>query len=205
MIRNTSDYSYDKKDILIIFRDRLFALTLREHTWFAILCFTAVIVVFFSHELAHLVMGRMLDYDMNFSLNHAAPARATYRTKGDFQLISLSGPVLTLLLMVLFSWITARTANYRWFPFVFSCFYLTVLSGIMNIFNTNDLGRVSRYIGVGVYLLPALAILIQFILMHQAVKKSGIGQKIILVAVFWCLLFSSVIILLDQNFRFGFI
>ncbi len=150
-------------------------------------------------------MGRLLDYDINFSLNHAAPARATYRSKSDFQLISLSGPVLTLLLMVLFSWITARTSNYRWFPFVFSCFYLTVLSGIMNIFNTNDLGRVSQFIGAGVYILPALAVLLQFILMYRAVRISGINQKIILVAVFWCLLFSSILILLDQNFRFGFI
>ncbi|MCA6073738.1 hypothetical protein [Fulvivirga sedimenti] len=173
----------------------------KEHIQYAVITFLAVIFIFLSHEFIHWLTGELLQYEMGMSLNSAFPVDSKYRTPGDYQLVSLSGPILTLLEMILFTYLMIKTRNYWFFPFVFLCFYMTLLSGIFNLFNPNDLGRVSRYIGIGLYTLPAIAVIIQFFIMDYAVKKAGIMQKLILITVFWGILFSSILILVNQNFK----
>ena len=157
--------------------------------------------VFLSHEGVHWLTGKILGYDMVMTLNTSFPANGKYLSAADYQWISISGPVFTALLMIIFTIIIVKTKNTALFPFIFLCFYITLLAGIMNIFNPNDLGRVSRYIGLGIYSLPIAAGIALFFVMDIAVKRGNVSQKIILISVFWGVLFSSVWILLDQNFN----
>ncbi len=173
----------------------------KEHIQYAVITFLAVLFIFLSHEFIHWITGEVLNYDMVMSLNSAFPADGNYRTPEDYQIVSLSGPILTLLVMILFTFLMVRTRNYWFFPFVFICFYMTLLSGVFNLFNPNDLGRVSRYIGIGLYTLPLIAVIIQFFIMDFGVKRAGITQKLILITVFWGILFSSILILVNQNFK----
>lgn len=174
----------------------------REHIQFAAYCLIAVLVTFLLHEFTHWLTGEELGYQMRMSLNRAWPESEKYNDSADYMWISLSGPLFTLAQMTIFSLVMVRILNdFRLFPFVFTPFYMTVLAAIMNIFQLNDLGRVSRYLGMGVAVLPLLFVFAEFMLLYWVVGKCRLSRKSVLVTTFWCMLFSSLLILADQTFK----
>lgn len=183
------------------FHKRILTLNTEEHIRYAIISFFSVLFIFLSHEFTHWLMGESLGYDMAMYINHTEPADGKYRSPEDYQLVALAGPLITIFLTLITTLYVRRTRDLRLFPLIFAGFYIILLSGIMNIFNPVDLGRVSRYLGVGLYTLPLIAAGIQFLLMDIAAKRSGITQKMVLVTVFWGVLFSSILILSDQILR----
>lgn len=180
------------------FHKRILILNTEEHIRYAIISFFSVLFIFLSHEFAHWLAGESLGYDMAMYINHTEPAEGKYRSPQDYQWVAMAGPLVTILLTLIATLYVRSTLDLRLFPLIFAGFYIILLSGIMNIFNPVDLGRVSRYLGVGLYTLPIIAAGLQFLLMDIAAKKSGITQKMVLVTVFWGVLFSSILILTDQ-------
>lgn len=161
----------------------------------------AVILTFLMHECTHWVMGELLGYEMIMTLNKAYPAKLSYDKDWHYTLISAVGPLITLLQALIIYLIIKRTSRRNLYPFLFSCFYLELLSGIMNYRNANDLGRISRSINLGLFTIPIIFITIHFLLIYKTSVREKYSSKFNSITFLWILLFSSIWILINQSFN----
>ncbi|HUR09812.1 MAG TPA: hypothetical protein VM012_00495 [Flavitalea sp.] len=159
----------------------------------------AVVLTFLIHEFTHWTVGELLGYEMIMTLNTAYPAKLSYDQNWHYTFISAAGPLITLVQAYTVYLIIKKTSHINWFPFLFSCFYVELLSGIMNYRNPNDLGRISRTFHLGLFTLPLIFIFLHFILVYKTSVRQKYTKKFVLVTIFWILLFSSLWILINQR------
>lgn len=168
---------------------------------YIVYCLLAVIITFLLHEFSHWITGELLGYKMGMSLNKAYPINGVFRYDWHYTLISATGPVITLLQSLIVFLFIKRTSDFYFYPFLFASFYLELLSGIMNFSNPNDLGRISRTLGWGLFTIPLLFILCHSFLLYKTSKREKYSGRFILSTFFLILLFSSVWILANQKFN----
>lgn len=161
----------------------------------------AVIFTFLMHECTHWVMGELLGYEMVMTLNKCYPAKLSYDKEWHYTLISAVGPLITLLQALIICLMIKRTSRIIIYPFLFSCFYLELVSGIMNYRNANDLGRISRSFNLGLFTLPLIFLAIHFIMLYTTSVREKYTSKFNLITFLWILLFSSIWILINQRFN----
>ncbi len=158
----------------------------------------AVFSSWMLHELFHWLMGNRLGYDMVMTLNSSYPAGGQYRSDADFQLISAAGPLFTLCEAILVFFLMKYRRMILLYPFLFTCFYMRFLAGLISILNPNDEARISTALGLGEFTLPAVMATILFMLCYSISKKYALGIKFNLANLGLAILFSTMIILSDM-------
>jgi hypothetical protein len=161
----------------------------------------AVILTFLIHEFTHWLMGELLGYEMIMTLNTAYPAKLSYEKDWHYTLISAVGPIITLLQALIIYLIIKRTSRTIMYPFLFSCFCLELLSGIMNYRHANDLGRISRSFNLGLYTIDIIFVALYLIMIYKTSVREKYSLKFNSVTFLWILLFSSIWILINQKFN----
>ncbi len=124
----------------------------------------AVVFTFVVHEGAHWGAGEALGYDMWLRANSAGLAGGEYATPLHAQIVAAAGPLITLLQAALSLILIAATRAAFFFPFLFSALMMRVLATGVSLSTPNDEARVSEWLGVGMWTLPAIMISILFVL-----------------------------------------
>jgi hypothetical protein len=146
-------------------------------------------------------MGELLGYEMIMTLNTCYPAKLSFDKEWHYTLISAVGPLITLLQALIIYLIIKRTSRTIMYPFLFSCFYLELLSGIMNYRHANDLGRISRSFNLGLYTIDIIFVALYLIMIYKTSVREKYSLKFNSVTFLWILLFSSIWILINQKFN----
>jgi hypothetical protein len=168
---------------------------------FVLYSLLAVVFSFMVHEFAHWTMGEFLGYEMRMTLNTGYPIAGKYDKDWHFTVISSVGPLITLLQAIIFYLIIKRYSNANLYPFLFTCFYLELLSGLLTFRNPNDLGRIGKYLNIGLFTLPILFIAIHFMLVYKTSKRENYQCKFILMTILVIILFSSLWVGTNQLYK----
>jgi hypothetical protein len=168
---------------------------------FVLFCLLAVVFSFVIHEFAHWIMGELLGYEMRMTLNTGYPIAGKYDEDWHFTVISSVGPLTTLLQAIIFYLMIRRYPNRNLFPFLFICFYLELLSGLLTFRNPNDLGRISKYLGIGLFTLPIIFTAIHFMLVLKTSKRENYTLRFMLSTMLLIILFSSLWIITNQLYK----
>jgi len=136
----------------------------------------AVFLTFFFHEGAHYVTGKLLGYDMWMNLNAAGLVEGkTYDKEWHYQLVSISGPIFTVIQAIAFFYVIKKTKSISWYPFLFIAAMMRIFASVISAtVNANDEARVSEWLGIGKMTLP---IIISLFLVYLVIK-TAIAQKI---------------------------
>lgn len=138
---------------------------------FYLLLFLVVPATFIVHEFAHWVMGELLGYSMAMSLNAVSPAEGGYRAAVDAMLVSAAGPLITILQAVIAYTLIRRSGRSVFYPFLFVALFMRACAMLVSIANPNDEARISMYLGLGTWTLPALVVFGLFVLTWMASRK----------------------------------
>jgi hypothetical protein len=168
---------------------------------FVLYSLLAVVFTFVVHEFTHWTMGEFLGYEMRMTLNTAYPIAGKYTKDWHYTVISCVGPLITLLQAIIFYVLIKQNSNKNLYPFLLSCFYLELLSGIMNFRNPNDLGRIGVYLNIGLFTLPILFTSLHFLLTYKTSKRENYNRKFILTTLLLIIIFSSIWILTNQKYK----
>ena len=165
----------------------------------------AVLFSWIFHELAHLITGEILGYNMKMTLNSTYPAAGKHSSDLHYHVISAAGPLFTLceaiVVFILMYW-RNRVLLY---PFLFTCFYIRFLAMAISLFNPNDEARISTAMGIGKFTLPIIVSGTLFYMVYKISSRYGLSKKFNLVNLGLAILFSSVIILTDMFFHINLI
>jgi sterol desaturase/sphingolipid hydroxylase (fatty acid hydroxylase superfamily) len=161
----------------------------------------AVATSFLLHEFSHWVTGEALGYHMIMTLNKVYPRSLSYTQNWHYTLISAVGPIVTLLQALTLYLLIRKNSNQYLYPFLFSAFFLELLSGIMNFRRPNDLGRISQTFGLGLFTIPLLFVIVHFFLIYKTSNREGYLWKVTGLTFLLVLVFSSIWILANQRFH----
>lgn len=168
---------------------------------FILYSLVAVISTILLHEFTHWIVGEFLGNDMRMTLNSGYPIAGKYKEDWHYPLISAMGPLITLLQAIVFFFLIKRSANKHLYPFLFTCFYMELLSGILTFRRPNDLGRIGMYLDIGLFTLPILFIATHFVLVYLTSKRDHHERKFILITLLLVIVFSSIWIGINQKFK----
>lgn len=127
------------------------------------------LATFAVHESAHWITGIMLGYPMQASPNRVWSS--TPMTPADALLVSAAGPVVTIAQGMLGFLLVRRSAS-RWgFAMLYMAFFTRLLAMAVSLFNPNDEARISAQLGLGTWTLPALVVLVLFVLVYAASRR----------------------------------
>src|SRR5690606_40880512 len=90
----------------------------------------AVVLTFLFHELTHFITGEILGYNMKMTLNSASPVNGNYINSLHENIVSVSGPVFTIMQAVAFYLIIKKNKNYMLYPFLFVPFLMRVMATV---------------------------------------------------------------------------
>ncbi|WP_425392469.1 hypothetical protein [Ekhidna sp.] len=161
----------------------------------------AVVFTFLIHEFSHWIMGEFLGYEMRMTLNKVYPNYGKYNKDWHYTIISFVGPLITLVQAIIYYLVISRNNNKNFFPFLFTCFYLELLSGIMNYRNPNDLGRIGTSLNMGLFTLPTVFTSLHFLMLLSIAKKKKYKLKFVVKTLLLVILFSSIWILTNQFYH----
>jgi hypothetical protein len=125
---------------------------------FIVLFFLAGITTFILHEGAHWLTGELLGYNMWVNINSAGLAEGEYQSGAHAQIVSISGPIFTVLQGVIAFVIVRKSKSLIAFTFLFSALMMRFIAGLMSFIIPNDEARVSEYLGLGTWTLHILVI-----------------------------------------------
>ena len=158
----------------------------------------AVLTTWVLHEFAHWVSSESLGYDTIMTLNATSPVKGQSVSEWHRFLISASGPLITVFQAIIVFIFLQKTWSKHLYLFLFIAFYMRSLAGIMNIISPNDEGRISEYLGIGLYTIPFLVSAFLFYLVYLTSKRYRLDRKFQLATIFATLIFTSALILIDQ-------
>ena len=161
----------------------------------------AVLLSWIFHEFAHFFAGRLLGYDMAMSFNKSYPLSGQYSSDTDYLIVSVAGPILTLLEGIIIFFIMRYRKIYLLYPFLFTCFYMRLLATLISFLNPNDEARISKAIGWGTFTLPMAVTLFLFYLIYHISRQYRFDKKFNLINLGLVIFFSSIIILADQFYQ----
>jgi len=161
----------------------------------------AVVFTFMVHEFTHWTIGEFLGYEMRMTLNIVYPIAGKYNKDWHYAVISSVGPLITLLQAIIFFLLIKHCSNKNFYPFLFTCFYLELMSGVMNFRNPNDLGRIGQYLNIGLFTLPILFTAAHFMLVYKTSKRENYERRFMVTTLLLIILFSSIWVLTNQKYK----
>jgi len=169
---------------------------------YIIISMIAVFSTFFFHELTHWVTGELLGYKMTMTLNSVSLTEGKYIKSWHETLVSAAGPFFTIIQASTFYIIMRKNKNLLLYPFLFVPLYMRILAGVMNFINLNDEGRISNALGIGTFTLSILVCLMLLYFVIKISQKNNYIVKFQITNLLLTMLFSSVLILVDQFLHF---
>ncbi|MET2984942.1 hypothetical protein [Aureibaculum conchae] len=162
----------------------------------------AVLFTWLLHEFTHWFTSELLGYEAIMRLNSVSPVAGQQQNKWHQIYISASGPIITLL-QALFIFIVLKTKGWNKFiyPLLFVPLYMRILAGVMNVIKPNDEGRISEFLGTGLYTLSILVSLFLFLLVYKTAMKYNLSWKFNTSTTILIMIVSSLLILSDQFFK----
>lgn len=165
---------------------------------YVLITLLAVLLSWVLHESAHWLTGVALGNEMTMTLNASFPTARKYNRDADALLVSAAGPLFTLLqAVVVFTVMRNRSAKLL-YPFLFTCLYMRLLAMGLSFINPNDEARISRDLGIGMFTLPLIVSAFLFFLVWLISKQYGFNKKFNAINVGLVMLFSSILVLVDQ-------
>jgi hypothetical protein len=173
----------------------------KSNLQYALVTLGAVFFTWELHEFFHWLTGEILGNDMVMSLNRSYVASGKYLANWHEHVVSVAGPLITLVEAVVAFFLLKNGKTIFLFPFLLSCLYMRALAGLMNIVNPNDEGRLSQALGTDVFFISLLIVGVLLFFVYRIVKYRAVSTRLIVTTVVWILLFSSTMILGDQIFH----
>ncbi|SIS47369.1 hypothetical protein SAMN05421766_102126 [Zobellia uliginosa] len=166
--------------------------------------FISIVAVSFTwllHEFTHWLTSESLGYDSIMRLNSVSFAEGQEPTEWHKIYISATGPLITIFQAII-AFITLKTKGWNKYiyPFIFVPLYTRSLAGIMNFINPNDEGRISEFLGIGLFTISIIVSGFLFFLVFKISKKYGVNWKFNFWTTIITTVVSSILILSDQFF-----
>lgn len=162
----------------------------------------AVLFTWLIHEFAHWSAGELLGNEMAMTINGGYPLAGKYLSSNHAIVVDAAGPLITLLQAIVFFIIIRKNHNMLLFPFVAICLYMRVIAAFLNVVNLNDEGRISLALGLGTYTIPVLICLALFYLVYVLIRTFRPGKRFTIYTFILIMIFSSIVVLGDQAFKF---
>jgi hypothetical protein len=176
--------------------------TYKVNAQYILLTALAVLFSWLIHELAHYFAGVLLGYDMAMTLNTAYPVNGHYAKDWHNQVISAAGPIITIIEGIIVFVLMRNGRRAMLYTFLFTCFYMRLLAGIISFLNPNDEARISKAIGLGTFTLPVLVVALLFYTIYKTSQQYRFTKKFQLITLVLVILFTSIIVLSDQFLKF---
>ena len=161
--------------------------------WFGAALLTAIV-----HELGHWTAGTLLGNQMTLSLN-AALVVGEYRQDWHAHLVSAAGPLVTITQAALCYTLIRRGREATLMPLLLTAFVYRAMAGVMNLVNPNDEGRLSVWLGLEMWVLPAAVTGGLLWLLVDAVRRTDYGLTRSVVAAVVAVHLLGLLVLVDQN------
>lgn len=172
---------------------------LKTHLSYAAAVAAAVIFTWLIHEFGHWITAKALGYSPVMTLNTVFIQERNYNSDWHQILVSAMGPVITIIqALVIYRLLSKKGWNKFLFPLLLLAFYTRALAGVMNLFNLNDEGRISNFLGIGNFTLSIIISALLFWLVFKVSKASQPGWRYHVFTLLLVMLFSSVWILADN-------
>ncbi|XLS28079.1 hypothetical protein ACJD0Z_12815 [Flavobacteriaceae bacterium M23B6Z8] len=158
----------------------------------------AVIFTWVLHEFTHWITAESLGYESIMRMNAVFPMEGQDPTDWHKIYISASGPIITILQAILVFFLLSKRWNRLLYPFLFVPLYMRALAGLMNFINPNDEGRISQFLGLGLFTLSILVSAILFYFVYKITKQHNLKWRFNAVTTLIVMIASSILILTDQ-------
>lgn len=172
---------------------------------YTVFLFIAVLLSCFFHEFAHWLAGELLGNKMTMSLNGASPISGEYKNGWNANIVTISGPIFTVIQAIIFYFVVGKTKNYYFYPLLFFPFVYRFFAGLANMLGANDEGRFGLSFGVGLYTISILLCAFLLFLVLKTSVKHTLGLKFNLITFFLCALSLLLIVFSDQYFKISII
>ena len=146
-------------------------------TFIIVTCLT-----FILHEGAHWATGEMLGYDMWVNINSAGLARGEYNSEWHRQLVSIAGPLITVIQAIIAFVLVRKYKTITAFAFIFAAFMMRVVAMLVSINTPNDEARISEWLGLGMWTLHIIVVVILLGLCLKAGSYMKLGWRSYLLA-----------------------
>ncbi|MFY0592312.1 hypothetical protein [Roseivirga sp.] len=163
--------------------------------------FLAVLISCFLHEFAHWITGEILGNRMSMSLNGASPISGEYTQKWHANIISIAGPLITIIQAIAFYFILNKQQKINLYPLLFFPFVYRFFAGIANVFGANDEGRVGLSFGLGLYTISIIFSGFLLFLVWKFSAKYKLSLKFNLLTFLLCAVSLFAIVFFDQYFK----
>lgn len=151
------------------------------------------------HELAHWLTATALGYDVVMTLNTVYLKSGEYQQDWHWILVSGVGPLVTIIqALTVYRWLNRKGWNANLYPFLLLTLYTRLLAGFMNLFNLNDEGRISHFLGIGDFTLSIFVSALLGLLIFKVSKQHKPGWRYQVFTLILIKLFSSILILGDR-------
>ena len=168
---------------------------------YIITAFIVVLATWILHEFAHWATSELLGYSSTMSLNSSSPLNPSEVDKTHHIYISAAGPLITILQGFLAYFLLKRFWSKTVYLFLFIAFYMRLMAGLMNVVTPNDEGRISEFLSLGTYTVPALVSTLLFYWVYRISKKHRLTNRFHLITTLIVMVFTSALILTDQFFK----
>ncbi len=127
---------------------------------FYLTMFMIIIATMLAHELVHWSVGTALGYEMYFTLTTSGVVEGGWRSDLDYAIVSIVGPVFTLLVGLLGAWLAISKRMQFGYELIFAAFMQRFLAMAMSaIFIPNDEARVSLFLGLSWWVVPLVFVI----------------------------------------------
>jgi len=166
---------------------------------YILVTFVAVLGTWILHEFAHWLTSELLGYQAIMRFNTVSPLGEEAQLPWHSVVISSSGPIITVVqALIIYLFLQLKGWNKYLYPFLFTTFYMRLLAGFMNIINLNDEGRIGVFLGIGTFTLPVIVSGSLFLMVYLVAMKYKLTWKFNSATTLLVMLFSSILIMLDQ-------
>ena len=167
---------------------------------YIMICLIAVFLTFVFHELAHYLTGTLLGYDMQMTLNSVNLIEGQqYEADWQKQLVSISGPIFTIIQAIIFYRILKKNKTLMLYPFLIVTAIMRFMATVISMLSgANDEARVSEWLGIGKMTLPIIVTLFLIFLCIKATQKLKIHWLVNVVTFFIISIGITALVYIDQ-------
>jgi hypothetical protein len=112
---------------------------------------------------------------MQASPNHVWPVGDS--GPADATLISAAGPAITIIQGVIGFFLVRNRAPLFGFALLYVAFFMRLLAAGASIFNENEEARISSYLGLGLWTIPAIVVTALFLLTYVGSRRLKLSLR----------------------------
>lgn len=169
---------------------------------FSLVIIIVVFATWIIHEFAHWITAESLGNKTIMRLNGTSSVKGENPTDLDNILSSSAGPIITIIQGLLaYAFLKFRKWNKYVYAFLFTAFFMRFLASLMNFSMLNDEGRISVYLGLGVFTIPIIISGILFYMVYKASRAYKLKWKFQLSTIAIIILGVTALIFADQYFK----